>query len=112
MWYFDDTQVIIFSSNVPAGDCKLQLPRLSFFPPLVFTPNGTLKTTESNDIDDNNFVRISSDELVILSCAPNYFKSIDSTFLEATCKGNDVLGIYTNKCLKYMAVNITDIFCI
>jgi len=76
-----------------AKDCKLQLPKLSFFAPLVFTMNGTLKTTESNDIDDNNFVRIPSEEKVILSCAPNYFKSIESISLEATCNGDDILVI-------------------
>lgn len=71
-------------------DCKLQLPKLSFFAPLVFDPEGTLKTTETNG--DDNFVRIASDENIILSCAPNYFKNVESKFLNATCKGNDILG--------------------
>jgi len=76
-----------------AKDCKLQLPKLSFFPPLIFNTNGTLKSTENNDIDDNNFVRIAADEKVVLSCAPNYFKAVETTFLEATCKENDILAV-------------------
>lgn len=83
--------IFLFWKEVEIEDCKLQLPKLSFFAPLVFTLNGTLKTTESNG-GDNNFVRIGSNEKIILSCAPNYFKTIESKFLEATCKGNDILG--------------------
>lgn len=70
----------------------MPLPKLSFFPPLVLLPNGTLKGTESNDIDDNNFVHIASGEKIVLSCAPNYFKTIESTYLEATCKRDQILG--------------------
>lgn len=76
--------------EVEIDDCKLQLPRLSFFAPLVFTPNGTLKATESDR--DNNFVNIANGEEILLSCAPNYFKKIESKFVGATCKGNNVLG--------------------
>jgi len=94
-----------------AKDCKLQLPKLSFFAPLVFTTNGTLTTTESNDIDDNNFVRIPSEETVILSCAPNYFKTIESIFLEATCKENDILAIngVNKKFLKDLSCEVRSI---
>ncbi|KAJ6646338.1 hypothetical protein Bhyg_01549, partial [Pseudolycoriella hygida] len=83
--------LVIFCVTVDARDCELQLPRYAFNAPLIFTQNGTLKTTESND--DNNFVRITDSENIILSCAPNYFDSIESTYLEATCKGNDVLTV-------------------
>lgn len=77
--------------EVEIDDCKLQLPRLSFFAPLVFTPNGTLKPTESDG--DNNFVNIANAEEIVLSCAPNYFKSIETKFVEATCKGNNILAV-------------------
>ncbi|XP_037031974.1 uncharacterized protein LOC119071244 isoform X1 [Bradysia coprophila] len=77
--------------EVEIDDCTLQLPRLSFFAPLVFTPNGTLKPTESNG--DNNFVKIENAEKIVLSCAPNYFKSIESKFVEATCRGNNLLAV-------------------
>lgn len=83
--------LVVFCVTADARDCKLQLPKLSFFAPLVFTPNGTLKTPVSNN--DKNFVRIANHEKVILSCAPNYFRSIEATFVEATCKGDDVLAV-------------------
>jgi len=81
----------VFYVTADARDCKLQLPKLTFFAPLVFTPNGTLKTTESDS--DNNFVTIANHEKVILSCAPNYFRTIETTFVEGTCKGDDVLAV-------------------
>lgn len=82
-------KLYVIEGEIEVG-CKLPLPKLSFFAPLVFTPEGTLKATESSG--DDNFVRAANDEKIVLSCAPYYFKTIESKYLVATCKSNDVLG--------------------
>lgn len=74
------------------ADCQLPLPANSFFAPLIFTPNGILKSSEVNSNTQEHYVRIAAGETVILSCTPNRFKFNPIQSLEATCKTGQTLS--------------------
>lgn len=70
----------------------MPLPRLAFFAPLIFSPDGTLLATE-NVGELYPDVTIPAGDKVVLSCAPNYFKKHpNEKVLEATCRGDKILG--------------------
>lgn len=80
-------------SNSISEKCPLILPDLSFFAPLVFRPDGVLKTTALN-ANGMNVVPLDNGEDAILSCAPNYFKKFpQNQFVRAKCLGDQSLGI-------------------
>lgn len=86
---------IEISENPATGNdfCELPLPKLSFFPPLIFTEDGTLKTTQTIEPDDVSIVRVNVDEQIILSCSPNFFTNYPTkTKIIGTCKRDSILG--------------------
>lgn len=71
----------------------LPLPRLAFFAPLIFYPNGTLVPADNYGAEIPDIkVKIASGQKVMLSCYPNFFKALpnEQTF-EATCKTDKTL---------------------
>lgn len=86
---------LIHTDSIEA-DCLLPLPRLSFFAPLVYTPNGVLRTTEIGGISSEPTIRIAAGESVVLSCAPNHFKFQATTSVPATCKTGQTLSNLTS----------------
>lgn len=84
--------VFPFVTDSIEADCLLPLPRLSFFAPLVYTPNGVLRTTEIGGISNEPTIRIPAGESMVLSCAPNHFKFQATTSVPATCKTGQTLS--------------------
>lgn len=66
--------VIPKNSLSSIAECVLPLkPDWSFYSPLIFTPNGTLITTENHD-DKVEEITLKEGVEVLLSCTPNYFR--------------------------------------
>lgn len=90
-----------FVTDSIEADCLLPLPRLSFFAPLVYTPNGVLRTTEIGGISNEPTIRIPAGESVVLSCAPNHFKFQATTSVPATCKTGQTLSKLDSRCSEF-----------
>ncbi|XP_031619286.1 uncharacterized protein LOC116338286 [Contarinia nasturtii] len=77
------------------ADCVLSLPRFQFFAPLIFTVDGELLPTDNFE-ENARSITIPSNQDVILSCAPNYFKTprLNSTkWLTAKCKSGNIFEV-------------------
>lgn len=73
--------------------CVLPVPRFAFFMPLVFNPTGDLIQTEHVQ----NVTLLSNDR-VVLSCYPGYFKKMPTEqVMRASCKGGEIMGKFTSR---------------
>lgn len=84
----------------------MPLPRLSFFAPLVYTPNGVLRSTEISSTTNEPIIRIPAGESVVLSCAPNHFKLYPTPSVQATCKTGQTLGMAYARAVFVVPINL------